>query len=64
MNMTHSDLRLGGGSSIVEKYKGQNKDMLFYLKANSQDIFFMDFASGNFVNEKVKGWSSPTKFST
>jgi len=51
--MTHSDLRMGGSCSIVEKYKVQSKDMLFYLKPNSQDIFFMDFASGILVNEKI-----------
>ncbi len=62
MNLTNTDLQRN--SSILEKYKSLNKDMLYYAKPDSQDIYFMDFTSGRFVKEKITNTVLPYQFST
>ena len=49
----------------MDKYRLQNKDILFYLRPDSADIFLMDFRQNRFVKEEISaGFRVPFKAST
>lgn len=46
--MTLGDISRG---AILDKYRQSNKDSLFYLRPDSNDIFLMDFKVNKFIKE-------------
>ena len=60
-NMTIGDISRG---AILDKYRQQNKDILFYMRPDTADIFLMDFRQNRFVKEEVPGFRVPFKAST
>ena len=39
--------------AILDKYRQSNKDTLFYLRPDSNDIFLMDFKVNKFIKEQI-----------
>jgi len=57
----HQDLT---GGTVIESYKSQGKEAVFFLRPDSSEIYFMDQKKGNFVKERVQGSRIPFRFST
>ena len=60
-NDMNDDLTQG---SILEKYRFENKDLLYFCRPDTSDIFLMDFKKNKFFKEHIKENRLPHKFST
>ena len=50
--------------NILEQYRFQNKDLLYFCRPDTSDIFLYDFKQSKFCKETIKETRLPLKFSS